>query len=382
MNGYIYMDHNATTTLRPEAVEAMTAALALTGNPSSVHGPGRAARKTLETARGRVADLVGAAPSDVIFTSGGTEANNLAITGTRRHRLLVSAVEHPSVLNSDGEVIPVDGDGIVDLERLDMMLNADDTPALVSVMLANNETGVIQPIARVAEIVHRHGALLHCDAVQGAGKLVLNMAGLGADMLSVSSHKIGGPSGVGALIIARLESRRDLNLQATGFGGGQERGFRVGTENLTGIAGFGAAAHMVATLIDEMPRIAGLRDKLETAIRAIEPEAIIFCEDVERLANTSCLTMPGTDNSTQVMSFDLAGVGVSAGSACASGKVKASEVLKAMQVDTEIAATAIRVSLGWSNDESDVEALVTAWKDLHDRRDDSSKAGLLAKPAA
>jgi len=382
MNGYAYMDHNATTTLRPEALEAMTAALALTGNPSSVHGAGRAARKVLEAARSRVAAILDAASSDVIFTSGGTEANNLALRGTGRRRLLVSAVEHPSVLESGGEIIPVDSDGVVDLERLDMMLGGDATPALVSVMLANNETGVIQPVAQVAEIARRHGALVHCDAIQGAGKIALNLGGLGVDMVSLSAHKIGGPSGCGALVVAGLESRRDINLKATGFGGGHERGFRPGTENLPGIAGFGAAAHLAPSMIDDMERIRGLRDRLEEAIRAIEPDTIVFGENAERIANTSCLTMPGTDNSTQLMSLDLAGVGVSAGSACSSGKVKGSNVLKAMRVDPEIAGTAIRVSLGRTNDGRDIDTFVTAWADLRGRRNNISKTTISEKPAA
>ena len=382
MSRYAYMDHNATTTPRPEAVEAITLALALTGNPSSIHGPGRAARKILENARSQVAALVGAASSDVIFTSGGTEANNLALTGIGKRRLLISAVEHPSVLNCDGEIIPVDGDGIVDLERLDIMLNADDKPALVSVMLANNETGVIQSVKQIAEIAHRHGALVHCDAIQGAGKMSIDIKELGVDMLSVSGHKIGGPSGVGALIVPGLESRRDLVVNSISFGGGQERGMRVGTENLSSIAGLGAAAQAAQASIDDMRRVDELRDKLETAIRAIEPGVVIIGEGVPRLCNTSCLTMPGTESSTQVMSLDLAGVGVSAGSACSSGKVKTSAVLQAMHVEPDVAVTAIRVSLGWPSVEADVDAFVAAWADLYGRQKEILNNSNFANSAA
>ena len=382
MSDYAYMDHNATTTPRPEAVEAIASALALTGNPSSVHGPGREARKILEDARYKVASLVGAVPSDVIFTSGGTEANNLALRGTGNRRLVVSAVEHPSVLNCGGEVVPVDGDGIVDFERLDIMLHADDGPTLVSVMLANNETGVIQPVKEIAEIAHRHGALVHCDAIQAAGKIAVDIRGLGVDMLSLSGHKIGGPSGVGALVVSGLESRRDLVVKAIGFGGGHERGMRAGTENLPGIAGFGAAAHVARASLGDMDRIERLRNKLEAAVRVIESDVVIFGEGVARLCNTSCLTMPGTESSTQLMSLDLAGVAVSAGSACSSGKVKASAVLQAMQVDPDVALSAIRVSLGWSSDEGDVDAFVAAWTDLYDRQQNMSNNSNFAISAA
>ena len=382
MNRYAYLDHNAMTPLRPEALEAVTAALSLSGNPSSVHGPGRSARKFLEAARAQIAALVGAGTSDVIFTSGGTEANNLAMRGTGRQRHLVSAVEHPSVLNCDGEIIPVDGNGIVDLISLENMLAADDRPALVSVMLANNETGVIQPVAQVAAIAHRHGALVHCDAIQGAGKIAIDVGDLGVDLLSLSGHKIGAPLGVGALVVAGLDARHDLGLKAAGFGGRHERGFRAGTENLSGIAGFGAAAGSIQSMIDDMSRIGALRDSLEAAVRAIEPGSVIFGESVDRLANTSFLTMPGTESSTQLMAFDLAGVGVSTGSACSSGKVTNSAVLATMGVNADIAGAAVRVSLGWSTEKQDIDAFVVAWADLHARGNKKSKTLVSAKSAA
>ena len=367
MNDYAYMDHNATTTPRPEAVRAMTVVLAAVGNPSSVHGPGRAARKTMEQARVDVAALVNADAADVIFTSGGTEANNLALGGSGRTRRLISAIEHPSVLGGGGEILPVDTNGIIDLDRLEERLLADDTPALISVMLANNETGVIEPIEDVVAIAHRHGALVHCDAIQAAGKIAVDVVALGVDMMSLSAHKIGGPSGSGALIVPGLGTAKGASLKGQLFGGGQERGYRVGTENLTGIAGFGAAAAAALAGLEDFARIAALRDAIEQGVKGIDHRATVMGESVRRLPNTSCLTMPGVDSQTQVMAFDLSGVGVSAGSACSSGKTKASAVLKAMGLSEQIAGTAVRVSLGWSSAQADVTAFLTAWSVLHGR---------------
>src|SRR5882724_2941448 len=224
-----YLDWNATAPLRPEAAAAVVAALAGCGNPSSVHRWGRAARQSVERARAAVAALIGAAPEGVVFVSGGTEANHLALLGAGRERVLVSAVEHHSVLHAvpDGETIPVDSDGIVALDALDRLLAADARPALVSVMLANNETGVIQPIAAIAAIARKYRALLHCDAVQAAGKIVLDVAAIGADLVTLSAHKLGGPPGIGA-----LAATRELDLVPLFRGGGQERGRRAGSENL------------------------------------------------------------------------------------------------------------------------------------------------------
>ncbi len=368
MNDYAYMDHNATTTPRPEAVRAMTAVLTAVGNPSSVHGPGRAARKTMEQARVDVAALVNADAADVIFTSGGTEANNLALGGSGRTRRLISAIEHPSVLAGGGEILPVDTNGIIDLDRLEERLLADNTPALVSVMLANNETGVIEPIEDVVAIAHRHGALVHCDAIQAAGKIAVDVVALGVDMMSLSAHKIGGPSGAGALIVPDLGTATGTSLSGQLFGGGQERGYRVGTENLTGIAGFGAAAAVALAGLEDFTRVAGLRDAIEQGVKGIDPRAMVMGEGVRRLPNTSCLTMPGVDSQTQVMAFDLSGVGVSAGSACSSGKTKASAVLKAMGLPVQIAGTAVRVSLGWPSTQADVSAFLSAWSVLHGRQ--------------
>jgi cysteine desulfurase len=352
-----YLDYNATAPVRPAVATAMAEALATVGNPSSVHGFGRAARARLETAREQVATLVGARPAQVVFTSGGTEANNLALTGVGRARVLVSAIEHDSVLKAAAaEAIPVDCGGIVDLSALERLLAARAEPALVALMLANNETGVIQPVAEASRIAHASGALLHCDAVQAAGKIAVDFAALGVDSLSLSAHKIGGPAGVGALVVAD-----HLHLVAQQRGGGQERGRRAGTENLAGIVGFGVAAEIAAAELGATARLADLRDDLERRALAAVPGAILFGRDAARLSNTSCLALPGVSSELQVMALDLAGVAVSAGSACSSGKVQPSHVLRAMGADAATAGSAIRVSLGWRSTAEDVDRFLEAW---------------------
>ena len=355
-----YLDYNASAPLCDEARAALVGALGVTGNPSSVHRSGRAARRLVEDARERVAAMVGAAPDQVVFTSGGTEANNLALRGTGRRAVLVSATEHDSVLEAAPEAvrIPVDGEGLVDPGALDELLGEAEHPALVSVMLANNETGVIQPVAEIARIAHRHGALLHCDAVQGAGRLAIDFAALGADLMTLSSHKIGGPRGVGALIVAG-----SIDLAALNVGGGQERGRRAGTENVAGIAGFGAAARLAASL-GEVERIAGLRARLEREALARVPRARVFGAGAPRLANTVTLGIPGRAAETQVMALDLAGIAVSAGAACSSGKLAPSHVLRAMGVGEDWAACAIRVSLGRATTGADISRFLDAWTAL------------------
>lgn len=363
----VYLDHNATTPIRPRAAEAVAAALATGGNASSVHGAGRAARRILDDAREAVATGVGARAEDVVFTSGGTEANNLALGNACSigcdGGILVSAVEHASVLAGCPEArrVPVTADGVIDLDALEDMLKRT-RPVLVSVMLANNETGVIQPVAKVAEIARARGALVHCDAVQALGKIPVDLAALGVHMLTVSAHKIGGPMGAGALVLAE-----DVVLGPVIVGGGQELGRRAGTENLPGIAGFGAAAATIDEAIADMPRLAALRDRMEAEITAAAPEARIFGRAAGRLANTSSLTMPGVDNQTQVMSFDLEGIAVSAGSACSSGKVGPSHVLEAMGVAEDAVKSAVRVSLGWTTTENDIETFIRGWKGLYAR---------------
>ena len=373
-----YLDHNATTPLRPEAAAVMAEALAMTGNPSSVHRFGRHVRRKIEAAREAIATLAGARPEGVIFTSGGTEANNLALAGTGRTRILVSAGEHDSVRNAaPGAVpIPLTGEGLVEPSALDARLGESETPALVSIMLANNETGAIQPIAELTRIARSHGALFHCDAVQAAGKLAFDLEVLGVDMISLSAHKLGGPPGVGALILAG-----DLDIAPALHGGGQERGRRAGTENLPGIAGFGAAAQAARAGLDKVAALADLRDEMERQLRHLAPEIRIFAEAAPRLANTCCFAAPGLAAETQVMALDLAGVAVSAGSACSSGKVAPSHVLAAMGAGAA-AASAIRVSLGWNSEVGDIEHFLRAWGALYSRGTASAPFAPAATSAA
>lgn len=368
-----YLDWNATAPLRPQARTAALESLDQLGNPSSVHAEGRAARHLVERARGQVAALVGADPANVVFTSGATEANVLALSPAWSpkpgqapfERLLVSDVEHPSVREGGrfdrGRVgaIPVDRQGVVDLDALRTLLAG--APALVSVMLANNETGVIQPVSEVAGIVAEAGGLLHVDAVQAPGRISCDFNNIKADLLSLSAHKIGGPKGAGALI-----RRSGLHLADPLIrGGGQERGLRGGTENLAGIAGFGAAAAEISSRsAEEAAHTARLRDRLEAGLRAITPDVIIFGEAAERLPNTTSFTHPGLRAETAVIAFDLEGVAVSSGAACSSGKVQPSHVLAAMGVEPALAQGAIRVSTGYSTKEADVERFLSAWTKL------------------
>lgn len=367
----VYLDYNATAPARPEVIDAAARAATAGGNPSSVHAAGRRARLAVEEAREAVAALVGAAPAQVVFTGSGTEANNLALRGSGRRRLLVSAIEHDSVLRAapEAERIPVQASGVTDLDALAEALARDGPPALVSVMLANNETGAVQPVAAAAEIAHAHGALLHCDAVQAAGRIPVDMAALGVDLMTLSAHKIGGLPGVGALIVAD-----HVPVAAGILGGGQERGRRAGTENVPGIAAFGAAASLVPAALADQPRIAALRDRLESEVLALAPAAVIFGREAERLPNTSCIALPGASADMQVMMLDLAGVAVSAGAACSSGKVTPSHVLAAMGAGEDLAGSAIRVSLGWGNSALDVDRFIEAWRAVARRASPGSAA--------
>jgi cysteine desulfurase len=356
-----YLDYNATAPVRSEVVHAMTEVLRSHGNASSIHGPGRQARSRIETARSDIAKLVGAKADEVIFTSGGTEANNLALCGTKTNRVLVSAIEHDSILRAapaDSAIIPVLASGIIDLAAMDAMLGETDAPALVSVMLANNETGIVQPVTQAATIAHAHGALLHCDAVQAVGKMPVDCGALGADLLTLSAHKFGGPQGVGVLIV-----RNGLEITPRMRGGGQERGRRGGTENIAAIVGFGIASVLASEALPTLiAKMSALRDRLENGVREITPYAVFFGREVPRLANTSCFALPGVAAATQVMNLDLAGVAVSAGAACSSGKVVRSGVLSAMGVEDGLAGAAIRISLGWATKAADIDAFLSAWE--------------------
>jgi cysteine desulfurase len=367
MTERIYADWNATAPLRPQARAAMLAALDAVGNPSSVHAEGRAARGLIEAAREQVAALVGAQPRNVVFTSGGTEANMLALTPARTDgtRLLVSAIEHPSVLAGGRfpaamvEQLPVTAAGEIDLAALERRLGASDGRVLVSLMLANNETGVVQPISEAAHLTHEAGGLLHVDAVQGAGRIPCDINDLGADLLTLSGHKIGAPKGVGALI------RRDGTPPLADpliRGGGQERGTRAGTENVPGIAGFGAAAAAArAGLAADGAYMTALRDRLEAGLAAASPEVVIFGKQAPRLPNTTLFAVPGMKAETAVIAFDLEGFAVSSGAACSSGKVQPSHVLAAMGVPPQLARAAVRASLGPTTTESDIDRLIQAW---------------------
>jgi cysteine desulfurase len=359
MPAFAYLDHNATSPLRPAAFDAMVEALRTGGNPSAVHAAGRKARGLVEKARRQVAALVGALPAEVVFTSGGTEANNMALAGCGRRRIVISAIEHESVQRAapNAEVVPVDGECVLDLDALELRLAASDVPALVSVMFANNETGVLQPLADIVRIARKAGALVHCDAVQAAGKVPVDMHGIGIDYLSLAAHKLGGPTGVGALVV-----RAEAPFTSNRYGGGQEINRRAGTENLSGIVGFGAAADAA-----QQGLTSALRDRVEAALQEIAPRARVFGADARRLPNTTYISMPGVPAETQVMALDLAGVCVSAGSACSSGKVHRSAVLAAMGVEDAEAGSAIRISFGWNSEPSDIDRLIAAWRDLYIR---------------
>ena len=372
----IYADHNATTPMRPEAREAMLRAAELGANPSSIHGAGRKARSVLETARKQVAAAIGAAAQDVVFTSGGTEASALALQGAARKldgkaTLLLTKLEHSAVRDNAAasglpvRTIPVLEDGTVDLDALraetGALQEAGQVPFL-ALMLANNETGVIQPVAKAAAIVREAGGLTHCDAVQGLGKIQVNTLMLGVDFLALSAHKCGGPAGVGALWV-----RPGAPLIPLMLGGGQERSLRSGTENLLGIAAFGAAAEASVAALDKMQALADQRDAMEARLKA-EAGVTIFGETTARLPNTSCFAQPEFLSATQVMAMDLEGVCISAGSACSSGKVKVSGVLSAMGVSDALASCAIRISFGWSSAPEDFEAVADAWLRVTARR--------------
>lgn len=376
MDGLTYLDHNATTPVHPWVIEAVGATLDQCGNASSVHGWGRRAHAALEKARDAVASLAGARSDGLVFTSGGTEANNLALMSFKEFKVAVSAIEHDSVLHvrNDAQLIPVDPDGVIDLNALEQMI---DGRTLVSVMVANNETGVIQPIDKIGVICREKGAMLHCDAVQAAGKIALDLASNGVHLASLSAHKIGGPQGVGALVVYNPEIQANALL----VGGGQEKGMRPGTENLPGIVGFGVAASIARDELCNYVSMAALRDRLEAQIKRLSPDSRIFGQRANRLPNTSCFTMPGVGSEAQVMSLDLAGVMVSAGSACSSGKVKSSHVLRAMGVEQDIAGTAIRISFGRGNAEADVDKLMNAWGRLFARHGFSEQTAAAAKSA-
>lgn len=379
-----YLDHNATSPLRPECLSAMTHALGIGGNPSSPHAAGRAARAVVEDAREKVAALAGARAEQVIFTSGATESIHLAIFGAveasldgedsrkdRITRLFISAIEHKAVTATARklaerfpwvrlEILPVTADGVLDLEALRVALREGKGRALVAVMAANNEIGTIQPIAEISALVRDAGGLLLVDAVPAAGKMKLDFAL--CDYMVLSAHKLGGPLGAGALVVAD-----GAPLVAQIVGGAHQRGLRAGSENISGDAGFGAAAHAVADGEGERARIAHLHDHFEAALMAAAPEAVIFGRHAPRLCSTTGFAIPGLTAPTALMAMDLDGVMMSGGSTCSSGKVLVSPVLVAMGVDEKLAACALRASFGWSSTMEDVNAAVASLVKLRER---------------
>ena len=366
MSNAIYMDANATTLPCASARAAMEAALRTLGNPSSVHGFGRAARALVDRARIHVARLVGTRAESVIFVAGGTEANNLALAGRGQRPLIVSGIEHDSVLRpaqmAGARILRVQRNGQVDLDDLAAALREAGQPAFVSIMLANNETGVIQPVRAAAGLVHAAGGLLHCDASQAPGRIAIDMSDLGADLLSLSAHKMGGLLGAGALVAGS-----EVAIQPLLVGGGQEKFRRAGTENVPAIAAFGAAAEE-ARMGEYVTRLLRLRDRLEAGLAELGDGIAVLGADAPRLPNTTCVAIVGKASETMVMALDLAGYAVSAGSACSSGKVRPSPVALAMGYGEEIARSAIRISLGWWNSEAEIDGLVARLADLAGRK--------------
>jgi cysteine desulfurase len=366
---HIYLDYNATAVVYPEVSSRMQEILAFPANPSSVHYYGREAKKHLENARKTIADAVSAWPNEVIFMGSGTEANNTALRCVAPERqLLVSAIEHSSVMKVRGDalILPVDTSGRLKIDALEAaLINADAQLALVSIMLANNETGVIQPVAEASAICKKYGALLHCDAVQGLGKIAVDFGALGVDMMTISAHKCGGPTGTAALVI-----RRDLPVKPLLTGGGQELGRRAGTENLAAIAGFAIAVEKSSS--GHMANLRTWLDVLENTV--VKHGGTVFGKGAPRLPNTSCISMPDASNEVQLMDFDLKGFAVSAGSACSSGRIEVSHVLTAMGAEKSLAASAIRISGGWGTQESDIQEFSKTWESSCERLAKTSKS--------
>jgi len=370
----IYLDYNATAPVKPAVVSAVVEAMTRHGNPSSVHRFGRIARRYVEEARASVAAFVGVKPTQVIFTGSGTEANNTVFTSGTLSTFYTSAIEHDSVLAASpmGQRLPVTRDGTLDLNALECALKSAQAQCLLSIMMVNNETGIIQPLQEAVRIAKTYGHYVHSDAIQAAGRLPLDFEDLGVDYLTLSAHKIGGPQGVGALII-----RENVPVSSLLKGGGQELNRRAGTENVPGIIGFGCAARLAADDLRSVPSLKKMRDKLQTRLQDIAgTDAVVIGEHSPRVANTLSIAMHHVSSETQVMALDLAGVALSSGSACSSGKVKSSHVLRAMGYTDDIAGCALRISLGWNTQPSDIDFCIEAWRSLYERtrKNLSSKA--------
>jgi cysteine desulfurase len=354
----IYLDYNATCPIRPEAIDAAVGAMKHAGNASSIHADGRGARKLIEDARSHVAALANVRPAQVIFNSGATEGNNTIISGYQDKAVFVSAIEHPSILEAapHAKQIPVTKDGVIDIDALKAMLEKD-APALVAVQLVNSETGIIQPVAELAALAKQNGAMVLCDAVQAAGRIDIDFKSLGADYLTLSAHKFGGPQGTGALVF-----REGLQMPKFMRGGGQEKRQRAGTENVAALAGFGIAAKIAAAEIETYnTRCKVFQNKLESALKAIANDLIVVGENAPRVSNTTNVILPGVSAETQLMAMDLEGVSLSSGSACSSGTFKPSHVLASMWLDADSAKSALRFSTGWATTDADIEEAVDAY---------------------
>ncbi len=369
----IYLDHNATAPPKPEVITEMARVMTAGGNPSSVHGVGRMAKAVLEQSRSTIAQAVNCRPRKIIFTSGGTEANNIALNIRDIDHIILSSTEHDSILQAcrdsgrnsakQLDILPVNENGLVAPDDLKDCLDRGTGKTLVSIMLANNETGVLQDIRQLARISHQAGAIFHTDAIQALGKIPVDFRDLGVDMMSLSAHKVNGPQGVGALVAVE-----EINIRSLTSGGRQEVGRRCGTENIAGIAGFARAVSLLPQNLENMDNIRALRDRMEEEICRHAPNARFYGAGAPRLANTTTILMPAVASETQVMAFDLAGICVSSGSACSSGKVKPSHVVTAMGGSMDQALSTIRVSLGWNSTEQEVDSFIAAWKKLYDRK--------------
>ncbi|VVC46324.1 Cysteine desulfurase,Aminotransferase class V domain,Pyridoxal phosphate-dependent transferase, major [Cinara cedri] len=371
-SSYVYADYNATTPIGKNVKESILEVLSLqTFNPSSLHRRGQEARKVLQDARDNVRNFIGVPDNkEIVFTSSATEANNLVMAGMKEYQHVMSAIEHPSILNSarNPHIIPVNKNGVVDLVELEKILNKlKGNKILVSIMMANNETGVIQPIKRITEIVHKFGAVCHTDAAQSIGKINVNMEDLGVDLLTLSAHKFGGIVGSGVLIFDKK-----LEIKPIIFGGGQEKGLRGGTENVVAIAGLSAALHNIPELLVKMKEIEVLRDQLEYELPNLTN---IFGKNSERLPNTSCIYMSGVKNDVQLMNFDLNNIAVSNGSACSSGKIEPSYVLLAMGATKEQAECSIRISIGWETKCKDIKKIINCWYSIYNQKAINSDSG-------
>ena len=364
-SGYVYADYNATAPISENVKKSIfEVLLKQTLNPSSLHKRGQEARKILQDARDNIRDAIGV-PSDkeIVFTSGATEANNLVMRGIAGYLHVISAIEHPSILNSacNPYIIPVNQEGVVDFLELEKILSElKGDKAIVSVMMANNETGVIQPVKEIAEIAHKFGAICHTDTAQSVGKIKVNMEDLGVDLLTLSAHKFGGVAGSGVLIF-----NKELAIEPIIIGGGQEKGFRGGTENIVAIAGLSAALQNIPDLLSKMDKVKELRDQLECELLNLASDIRIFGKNSKRLPNTSFIYMPGVKSDVQLMHFDLNHIAVSNGSACSSGKVEPSHVLLAMGATKEQAECSIRISIGPETKPQDIKRIVDCWYNIY-----------------